>query len=422
MASGQKNVITLNDGGYSNVLIAIDRKVPENLTIIENLKSMFTSASLRLYDASKKHVYWKHIKILVPNTWSIQNQYSVATTESSRSANIIVHDFPDDEPYVDNPEGCGKGALNLMHLTPKYILNEQYRHAKFGNTSNVLVRSWGYLRWGLFPENYVGKGVDYPLYNTSSNHGNSVIPDENRTQGTRCSLEVKGEILFPNKSNCSKNNLGFYHGDCLFFPYGDERQSESATASLLFATRDVHINSVEGFCEDDDNQSEGNRHNTEAKNLMNHMCEGNSSWKVMRDKTNDFPDYVPTVSNTTPDFEVLQVSQVRSVVLVLDISGSMAVLGSYSKGGYILLLSDGGENASPYIIETIDEIESAGVIIDTVTISNSADQQMEDLSRNTAGRSSFCLDTGTGNCLIQQFQDTVSTRPDVGVGKHLIQV
>ncbi|XP_041461835.1 calcium-activated chloride channel regulator 1-like [Lytechinus variegatus] len=438
MATGQKNVITLSDGGYSNVLIAIDRKVPENMTIIENLKTMFTSASQRLYDASRNHVYWKHIKILVPNTWSIQNQYSVATTESSRSANIIVHDFPDDEPYVDNPEGCGKGALNLMHLTPNYILNEQYRHAKFGNTSNVLVRSWGYLRWGLFPENYVGKGVDSPFYNNS---GNRVLQEET---GTRCSLEVVG------------------------------------------------------FCEEkDDNVEKGNWHNTKAANLMNHMCGGDSAWKVMKEQKEDFPDDVPIVLNTKPEFEILQVSMVRSVVLVLDISGSMGgdrfnrmiqactdyilyvipvgsklgivvfeslseikenllditdgasrqrlvdhlpsyasggtcigcgilkgieVLGSFSKGGYILLLSDGGENASPYIRDTIDQIENAGVIIDTVTISNSADQQMEDLSRNTSGRSSFCLDTGTGNCLIQQFQDTVSTRPDVGVGKHLIQI
>ncbi|XP_063954703.1 calcium-activated chloride channel regulator 1-like [Lytechinus pictus] len=491
MATGQKNVITLNDGGYSNVLIAIDRKVPENLTIIENLKTMFTSASQRLYDASKQHVYWKHIKILVPNTWSIQNQYSVATTESSRSANIIVHDFPDDEPYVDNPEGCGKGALNLMHLTPNYILNEQYRHAKFGNTSNVLLRSWGYLRWGLFPENYVGKGVDTPFYNTSGNHGNSVLKEET---GTRCSLEVKGEILFPNKNICSKNSMGFYHGDCLFFPDGKD---QSAAASLLFATRDVHINSVVGFCEEEDNHVEkGNWHNTEAPNLMNHMCGGDSAWKVMKEETQDFLDDIPTVLNTTPEFEIVQVSMVRSVVLVLDISGSMIgdrfnrmiqactdyilyvipvdsklgivvfessseikenllditdgasrqrlvdhlpsyagggtcigcgilkgieVLGSFSKGGYMLLLSDGEDN-SLSITDAIDEIENAGVIIDTVTISNSADQQMEDLSRKTSGRSSFCLDTGTGNCLIQQFQDTVSTRPDVGVGKHIIQI
>ena len=58
---------------------------------------------------------------------------------------------------------------------------------------------------------------------------------------------------------------------------------------------------------------------------MNRLCGGDSAWKVMRERTTDFQADVPLVSNTAPVFEVLQLTSVRSVVLVLDISISMAV-------------------------------------------------------------------------------------------------
>ena len=94
---------------------------------------MFTAASDRLYHASRQYVYWKEITILVPASWSRQSQYGVAKTESFETANIIVHDHDDNEPYVDNPSGCGKEGLDL-HLTPKFITDETYREDKFGAT------------------------------------------------------------------------------------------------------------------------------------------------------------------------------------------------------------------------------------------------------------------------------------------------
>ncbi|XP_063955051.1 calcium-activated chloride channel regulator family member 3-like [Lytechinus pictus] len=309
MATGQKNVITLNDGGYSNVLIAIDRKVPEDLTIIENIKTMFTSASQRLYNASRNHVYWKHIKILVPNTWSNLSRFEHSRTESLHSANIIVHHFPDDEPYVENLEGCGKGALSLMHLTPEYILNEQYREDEFGDTDNVLVRSWGYYRWGLFKENYDGKGVSNASYESGSKNDDPNSTGQSR-EGTRCSLEIKGNL---SPSSCTTKQKK----DCLFIP--DTESEQTAKTSLLFATRKYHVPSISEFCDD-------GSHNIKAPNLMNNHCCGKSAWKVMTEHTTDFQHVhgeVERHSDITPVFEVLALSSVRSVVLVLDVSSSM---------------------------------------------------------------------------------------------------
>ena len=80
---------------------------------------------------------------------------------------------------------------------------------------------------------------------------------------------------------------------------------------------------IEKFC-DDDKLDPDSLHNPLADNLMNIKCSERSAWSVMRDHA-DFQAEVPLVSNTAPEFEVLQLSSVRSVVLVLDISGSMQV-------------------------------------------------------------------------------------------------
>eukprot|EP00057_Strongylocentrotus_purpuratus_P013847 XP_011668321.1 PREDICTED: calcium-activated chloride channel regulator 4A-like [Strongylocentrotus purpuratus] len=479
VVTGQKNIINLNDGAYSNLLIAIDKNVPEDLKIIENIKAMFTSASQRLYLATKQQVYWGHIKILVPNTWSIQSRYQKARNESSQSANILVHNFRDDEPFVDNFAGCGEEGT-LIHITPAYILGTHYREDKFGNTDSVLVRTWGYYRWGLFKEHYEGIGGGAPAYDSH----------DGGTEGTRCSLKIKGNLTMPDGTTfeCYSNQTG-YNPDCRFVP---DTEGQTATASLLFATRDAHIHSIKEFCVDGESDKDI-QHNPLAPNLMNRLCGGDSAWKVMRERPTDFQADVPPVFSTAPVFEILQLSPVRSVVLVLDISESMRgnkfnrmvaasadyimsviptdsklgivvyetesqiranltditdtasrkrlvnalpsapghrsrvdfgilsgieVLGSYSQGGYILLVSDGGEyhDKIPY-----DNITKSGVIIDTITISNSNYQAMEDLSKSTSGISSICSDIGIGTCLIQAFH-SISERHEVGMKTVPIQI
>eukprot|EP00057_Strongylocentrotus_purpuratus_P031874 XP_785946.2 PREDICTED: calcium-activated chloride channel regulator family member 3-like [Strongylocentrotus purpuratus] len=221
----QKNIINLENGAYSNLLIAIDKNVPEDLNIIGNLKAMFTSASHRLYLATKQQLYWRNITILVPNTWSTQGQYQFASTENSQSANILVHSHTDDEPFVENVIGCGNEGT-LMHMTPAYILDTQ---SQFGNTDSVLVRTWGYYRWGLFKEHYDGIGGGAPAYDS---------PDGD-TEGTRCSLKIEGNLVLSGSNGCPSNPSG-YHPDCRFVP---ETVGQTATASLLFATRDAHIHS-----------------------------------------------------------------------------------------------------------------------------------------------------------------------------------
>ena len=94
---------------------------------------------------------------------------------------------------------------------------------------SVLVRNWGYYRWGLFKEHYDGIGGGCSCLRLT----------DGGTEGTRCSLKIKGN-LDGTTSECYSNQTG-YNPNCRFVP---ETEGQTATASLLFATRDAHIHSV----------------------------------------------------------------------------------------------------------------------------------------------------------------------------------
>ncbi|XP_071497498.1 calcium-activated chloride channel regulator 1-like isoform X2 [Diadema antillarum] len=254
-----------------------------------------------------------------------------------------------------------------------------------------------------------------------------------------------------------------YSSECRFVPIG----GQTATSSLLFGTKDFHIPTINEFCDDDPESP--NFHNAEALNLQNKRCGNLAAWTVMREKTSDFDNGTQVVTNTTPIFTVIQAPLSRSVVLILDKSGSMSsqlgivyfdsyayegaeltpivddqtreslvnslppssgggtsisrgiqkgieVLGEYSPGGYLLILGD-GLDGSNYVEDNRQLIESSGVIIDTITISSSADTDMRMLADITLGISDHCIDTDSGNCLIQAFQSTITSRPSSVAGQ-----
>ena len=100
---------------------------------------------------------------------------------------------------------------------------------------SVLVRTWGYYRWGLFKEHYDGTGGGAPAYDS---------PDGD-TEGTRCSLKIEGNLVLSGSNGCPSDPSG-YHPECRFVP---ETVGQTVTASLLFATRDAHIHSVNSVLE-----------------------------------------------------------------------------------------------------------------------------------------------------------------------------
>ncbi|XP_078695048.1 calcium-activated chloride channel regulator 1-like [Branchiostoma floridae x Branchiostoma belcheri] len=307
--------IKLQDNGY-NLLVAISEDIPEDPRIVDRLQEILTEASQALYVATNNRAFCAEVKILIPKSWTKKDEYLPAGTETFEKANIRV-DVPnplyEDNPYVQQKGGCGVEG-DYMHLTPKYVVDKDYGEMTWGPYGKTFVHEFGHLRWGLFDEYGFDdpSGESYPHFYRSSTGG--VLP-------TRCSAKVAGyHQNMVTGARCQLNpETGVYEPECRFYPYFSDNQ---ATGSYMF----MHfLDNVKGFCHSDPEGDRLSYHNREAPNKQNVMCQGQSTWDVMN-KHQDFANGANpprAVNSTVPRFVLLQESDFVSIVLVLDVSGSM---------------------------------------------------------------------------------------------------
>ncbi|XP_077980969.1 calcium-activated chloride channel regulator 1-like [Glandiceps talaboti] len=486
-SGGTRAPITLQNGGYDGLLVAIHNSIPEDSQLIDRIKAVLTEGSDFLFTASKRRAYWKEVTIVIPKTWSQQPEYEPAKDESFERAHIII-DEPnpdwDDNPYTQQMGGCGiKGEY--IHLTPRYLLDQENSEFIYGPAGKLIVHEWGHLRYGLFDEyftSYEDPGV-HPFY----------LDRRERLQGTRCSLEIQGINQMTETetfTSCTINRrTGLPERGCLFFPFPLENQH--ATGSVMYAQ---YLDSVNSWCHSNTDDPNG-LHNREAPNKQNTLCGGKSTLDIIL-STEDFnkdanlPIDDNVVVNTIPNFKLVQRRE-RRVAFVLDVSGSMdgdpltqllqvssnylrdtiddgshvgivefrddasvlsnlrlisghnsreALVASLPKnamgrtsigagiqkgiqvlsgfdekgpgGGYILLVSDGAENQEPLIEDILNDIQDAGVVIDTVAFSDMADKQLEMLAAKTGGFSFFYSGSDDTTSLNDAFTTTITRRPE----------
>nr|XP_012320212.1 calcium-activated chloride channel regulator 2 [Aotus nancymaae] len=291
--------VQLQDNGYNGLLIAINPQVPEKQNLISNIKEMITEASFYLFNATKRRVFFRNIKILIPATWKANN-YSKVKQESYEKANVIVTDWygaHGDEPYTLQHRGCGKEG-KYIHFTSNFLLNDNLT-AGYGSRGRVFVHEWAHLRWGVFDE----YNNDKPFY----------INGQNQIKVTRCSSDITG-IFVCEKGPCPQENCiisKLFKEGCTFI----YNSTQSATASIMFMQS---LSSVVEFCN-------ASTHNQEAPNLQNQMCSLRSAWDVIIDST-DFHHSFPmngTELPPPPTFSLVQAG-VKVVCLVLDVSSKMA--------------------------------------------------------------------------------------------------
>uniref|UniRef100_A0A2K5N6A6 Calcium-activated chloride channel regulator 2 n=1 Tax=Cercocebus atys TaxID=9531 RepID=A0A2K5N6A6_CERAT len=291
--------VQLRENGYNGLLIAINPQVPENQNLISNIKEMITEASFYLFNATKRRVFFRDIKILIPATWKANN-YSKVKQESYEKANVIVTDWHGahgDDPYTLQYRGCGKEG-KYIHFTPNFLLNDNLT-AGYGSRGRVFVHEWAHLRWGVFDE----YNNDKPFY----------INGRNQIKVTRCSSDITG-IFVCEKGPCPQENCiisKLFKEGCTFI----YNSTQNATASIMFMQS---LSSVVEFCN-------ASTHNQEAPNLQNRMCSLRSAWDVITDSA-DFHHSFPmngTELPPPPTFSLVQAGD-KVVCLVLDVSSKMA--------------------------------------------------------------------------------------------------
>ncbi|XP_067930940.1 calcium-activated chloride channel regulator family member 3-like [Watersipora subatra] len=123
-----KRINLSRDGGYTDILIAIDEKVPENLDILEKLQVYLKEASQILYRATKNKLYIERVTIMIPSRWMDQQHWlQPAENETFERAGILIAQKNlayGDTPYTLQPRGCGEEA-DYIHLTPDFLTTSQ---------------------------------------------------------------------------------------------------------------------------------------------------------------------------------------------------------------------------------------------------------------------------------------------------------
>uniref|UniRef100_F6RF88 Calcium-activated chloride channel regulator 2 n=1 Tax=Monodelphis domestica TaxID=13616 RepID=F6RF88_MONDO len=291
--------LQLQDNAYDGLLIAINPRVSEDQSLVQNIMEMITEASSYLFNATKRRVYFGNVKILIPATWKAHN-YSQAKQESYEKANIIIADWyrkHRDDPYTLQYGGCGEEG-KYIHFTPNFLLNDNLT-AIYGPRGRVFVHEWAHLRWGVFDE----YNNEKPFY----------MAGHNQVKVTRCSSDLTG-IFVCEKNTCTQENCiihNLFKERCIFI----HNNTQNITASIMYMQS---LSSVVEFCN-------SSTHNQEAPNLQNQMCSLRSTWDVIMDSA-DFRQSSPlnvTALPALPSFSLLQAGQ-RVVCLVLDVSAKMA--------------------------------------------------------------------------------------------------
>ncbi|XP_072854001.2 calcium-activated chloride channel regulator 4 [Pogona vitticeps] len=292
--------VKLNNGGFEDVVIAINPGLPEDNKIIDNIKEMVTEASSYLFNASQQRFYFKTIKVVIPLTWTPKTEYKRVTTESYENADVIVADpylKYGDDPYTLQYGGCGEQG-RYIHFTSNFLTNDSL-HDVYGSRGRVFVHEWAHLRWGVFDE----YNNDAPFYTTGTN----------KAEATRCSAAITGQYRIQTTPGSTRkckidHRSQLYEAGCQFIP----DKVQTTPVSIMYAQS---IASVTQFCDK-------SNHNINAANMQNKLCNYRSTWEVIMNST-DFASSSPINTPFLDPTIVLMQTRDRALCLVLDVSGSM---------------------------------------------------------------------------------------------------
>ncbi|OCT84719.1 calcium-activated chloride channel regulator 1 [Xenopus laevis] len=303
--STKSSGVQLNKGGYEDILIAINRDLSEDNKIINNIQDMVKEATHYLFNATKKRLFIRSVKILIPSTWTSKDIYELRQRETYEKADVVIASpylKNGDDPYTLQYGDCGEQGKHI-HLTPGFLLKASLISV-YGPRGRVFVHEWAHLRWGVFDE----YNSDRPYYIS----GNLTI------EATRCSVHINGNNVMAKRTGEScvarpckfdpKTNV--FEKGCAFFPKKNQLTQESIMHMQA-------LPSVSQFCDE-------SNHNIEAPTLQNKICNSRSTWDIIR-KSPDIISTNPMESNYYPEpsFSFLQYKE-RVVTLLLDVSGTMA--------------------------------------------------------------------------------------------------
>ena len=217
-------------------------------------------------------------------------------------------------PYTLQTGGCGQEG-EYIQISNEFIENYGSIEATFGPPGQVFVHEWAKYRYGVFDEFGYPGDEKYPMFYyksqwTMQGQVNAITPNF----CTNKDLEDYRLENWKNGGACEYDEeTGLPDLNC--FPVlGDGNEVESSIMAIPY------LKGNDQFCDD----SEIFLHQSDIPTKHNDMCQGQSTFKVIKDHP-DFSDYTDgnTEESRTPSFEILRAKPSSSFVMVLDASKSM---------------------------------------------------------------------------------------------------
>ncbi|XP_047476221.1 calcium-activated chloride channel regulator 4A-like [Penaeus chinensis] len=478
--SASASASNLINNGYEDLVVAISPSVDESNAeaIISSIKKTISETSSVLFKASRQRAFFRDVKILLPKTWTNTSYDEAALNENFEDSEIRVdarNVVYGDQPYTDQPGGCGVPG-RYIHLTPEYLTDDA-QAAWWGPRNKTLVHEWAKLRWGVFDEIGYPHDPTFPLFYwntqiTADGIEDVVIPNYCANH------DLTGELMdIVSRGQCSFKS-GFPDENCRFLPSANQ----DATSSLMAY---YYINSIVEFC--DTATDEQFSHNSLAPNRHNLMCNSRSVWDVVNLHSDFANGANPPIAALTPTRITVLRQEEAKFCLVLDYSLSMEdsqrvvklqrtaqrwilhevaqgssvgivkfwgtatvtadlteitdqasrqnlanlidrKLGSSTsigaglslavnnvlvgqKNPVIVLVTDGEENKSPYISDVKDKVIDSGARVVTIAFGDKADPNLESLAEATGGKTFTVVDTDDGGMLDDAFLGALTYQP-----------
>ncbi|XP_075543068.1 calcium-activated chloride channel regulator 2-like isoform X3 [Dermacentor variabilis] len=284
-----------DDGGYVGVVVAVHEALPAESELVEQLKSVLSRSSAFLHRATRGLVYFRDVTIALPPHWPPAEHGDALASLRANAPIRIVTSEQARWPRTMQPRPCGEaGEYTLLPVAALRDPQADY----------LVVHEWAHLRYGVFDE--FGSPKD-PLYPAVYMRGG-------QTLSNTCSARI---MTSPQKEDGTPCGIieGALEADCVDFEPVPELTD--VRSSIMFLPP---LPMVDSFC----NDSVEFAHNAGAPSPQNALCDGQSTWNVIS-ATSDFR----RISGPSPlqptNFRVVRSgSRPGRLVLVMDVSASMA--------------------------------------------------------------------------------------------------
>ncbi|KAL3195115.1 hypothetical protein MRX96_045761, partial [Rhipicephalus microplus] len=426
--------IDKSDGGYRDLLISINKDVPYNETIVENVKSLLRSSSHFLHRATNGLVYFKHVAINFPSTWPKRSSARRLSSSLFEKGDVRI-DLPaesqeQERPFTKQWKLCGKPG-EYIKVTPTFLaeLNDSTTKT-FGNPAYVFVHEWAHYRYGVFDEHGWRDDEKYPL----------TYCEEDPVTGLRelklnaCSSKFTFDLTLDSGDSCPLNKT-----TCTFHE-NLARANLSKRIETTFEetqhTEDLPQRVVMAL--DVSDSMKGDNRMTFLKDALTRyvrdIADGSKSLAIVTFSSSAavLHPLMPVNVSTRQSFlnAVKDLKAAGQTCIGCGLQRTLQVLNTTDEkpeGGIVVLMSDSEENMTPKLNDVLPELMAAKVGVSTMAMGTSADHQIETLATMTDGKAFFFPGLQANTAILLQIAFEESTirgdrRVDIRDGQWTIRL